>query len=319
MNLFFEHENFFHPCVIPFRGKLILLMSKITAMDRFTPPYFCFSEDGGKSWSKPEQIPTLKAFEKCADFRPIKLPDDNRIMIIGLVTNGADKEAVYSGYKTVYLSFDGEWSEPKALLGKEENNHRVACAQTALAADGSIIIPIYFDSPEKGGFKRGAYFTADIAEGAARLVGDFVLADDGGGDFFLEVFIGNQSAEIGVEGGFHRRAPRLPLPDRADDSQRVGDFEQLARREAAACLRAAEVARAVDRAAEGGSAEAAAQRHRVVGLLQQVLYLMKVGLRLKGERPLARVGQRGLRRQSFQYFIKFQCFVMSVHGQQIAL
>ena len=71
MNLFFEHENFFHPCVIPFRGKLILLMSKITAMDRFTPPYFCFSEDGGKSWSKPEQIPTLKAFEKCAKQRYI--------------------------------------------------------------------------------------------------------------------------------------------------------------------------------------------------------------------------------------------------------
>ena len=153
MNLIFEHENFFHPCVIPFRGKLILLMSKITAMDRFTPPYFCFSEDGGKTWTKPEQIPTLKDFEKCADFRPIKLSDDNKIMIIGLVSNGADKDAPYSGYKTVYLIFDGEWSKPQDLLEKEEYNHRVACAQTVLAADGSIIIPIYFDSPKKGGFK----------------------------------------------------------------------------------------------------------------------------------------------------------------------
>lgn len=153
MNLIFEHENFFHPCVIPFRGKLILLMSKITAMDRFTPPYFCFSEDGGKTWTKPEQIPTLKDVEKCADFRPIKLSDDNKIMIIGLVSNGADKDAPYSGYKTVYLSFDGEWSKPQNLLEKEEYNHRVACAQTELAADGSIIIPIYFDSPKKGGFK----------------------------------------------------------------------------------------------------------------------------------------------------------------------
>ena len=74
-------------------------------------------------------------------------------MIIGLVSNGADKEAMYSGYKTVYLSFDGVWSEPKDLLGKEEYNHRIACAQSALAPAGSIILPLYFGSPRKGGFQ----------------------------------------------------------------------------------------------------------------------------------------------------------------------
>ena len=145
----------------------------------------------------------------------------------------------------------------------------------------------------------GAYLAADIGEGAARLVGDLVLAEDGGGDFFFEIFVGDQPAEIAVERRLHRGAARLPLLDRADDAQGTGDLQQLARRQAASRLRAAQVARAVDRSAEGRRAEAPAQHDGVVGLPQQTAHLFDVGLRLERQRQLVRVAQRGLCRQLF--------------------
>ena len=91
-------------------------------------------------------------------------------------------------------------------------------------------------------------------------------------------------------------------------------MEQLACRQAAACLCAAQVAGAVDRSAKGGRAKAAAQRHGVVGLLQKLFDLFGVGLRFKAESQLVRVGKRCLRCQSFQYLVKFECLIMSVHG-----
>ena len=69
MKLHFEHQNFFHPSVIPYRGKLMMVMQKQLAMDRYTVPYFSFSENDGEDWSEPQEIAPLKQFEKCADFR----------------------------------------------------------------------------------------------------------------------------------------------------------------------------------------------------------------------------------------------------------
>ena len=189
MKVLFEQENFFHPSIIPYRGRLMMVMQKILAMDRFTVPYFSFSDDGGESWSTPELIPTLAGFEKCADFRPVVLPDDNKVLIIGLVSDGTDKDAMYSGYKSVCLIYDGEWSAPQDLFGKEEYNHRAACAQTALAPDGTIVIPLYFGSPKKGGFK---------VQTRKFLLKDGSLVPAGSGNV-LESGIGNGWHEPSVE------------------------------------------------------------------------------------------------------------------------
>lgn len=142
MKLFFEHQNFFHPSVAPYRGKLMMIMHKILAMDRFTAPYFCFSEDNGASWSEPQEIPALKEFQKCADFRPLTLADDSMAGIVGLVYNGKN-------YKSVYLFYDGEWSEAKDIPGIEYADDRAANPQTAVAPDGTLVIPFFYLREDK--------------------------------------------------------------------------------------------------------------------------------------------------------------------------
>ena len=108
MKILFEQQNFFHPSVIPYRGKLMMVMQKQIAMDRYAVPVFTFSDNNGIDWSEPVEISTLKGCEKCADFRPLPQPDDRTAGIIGLIKRG-------NGYKTVYLTYDGEWSEPEEL------------------------------------------------------------------------------------------------------------------------------------------------------------------------------------------------------------
>ena len=142
MDLLFEHQNFFHPSIIPYRGKLMMIMHKILAMDNFSIPYYCFSDDGGKSWSEPQKITPLEKFAKCADFRPLTLADDSKAGIIGIVKGEKT-------YKSVYLFYDGTWSEAEYLPNQDFADDRAAGTQTAVADDNSIIIPFFCLNEEK--------------------------------------------------------------------------------------------------------------------------------------------------------------------------
>lgn len=136
MKFVFEHQNYFHPSVIPYRGKLMMVMQKQLAMDLYTPPVFSFSNDEGEHWDEPAVIPSLQKCEKCADFRPLPLPDEQTAGIIGLVKNG-------KGYKTVYLIYDGQWSEPIEIPGLTHEDDRAAGTQAAVAPDGTLIIAFF--------------------------------------------------------------------------------------------------------------------------------------------------------------------------------
>jgi hypothetical protein len=136
MDLHFEHENFFHPSIVPYKGKLMLIMHKILAMDNFSVPYYCFSKDGGKTWSTPLEITPLKQFAKCADFRPIVQVDDSKVGIIGIVKGE-------SGYQSVYLFYDGKWSSVQYLPNQEAGDDRTAGAQCAIFNNNCVIIPSF--------------------------------------------------------------------------------------------------------------------------------------------------------------------------------
>ena len=83
------------------------------------------------------------------------------------------------------------------------------------------------------------------------------------------------------------------------------DREKLSRCQAAARLRASEVARAVFRTAEGRRSEASAQCDRVVGLPQQKLGFFEVENRLQGERVFPRVVERRLCREPLENLVQF--------------
>ena len=136
-DVFFERENCFHPSIIPFRGKLLLIMHKMLAMDSFSVPLWCESPDGGRSWSVPEPIPTLPESGKYADFRPIQLEDESFAAIMGIVRDGA-------GWRSIYLFYDGKWSSPREFPLRIGADFRSACAQSAVAPDGSLIIPFFY-------------------------------------------------------------------------------------------------------------------------------------------------------------------------------
>ena len=144
MKILFEQQNYFHPSVIPYRGKLMMVMQKQLAMDLYAIPVFTFSEDGGQNWSEPAEIPTLKKYERCADFRPIPLPDDKAAGIIGLIKRG-------NGYRTVYLIYDGEWSEPVEIEGMTHEDDRAAGTQIAVSPGGLLTIA-FFRLEENGCF-----------------------------------------------------------------------------------------------------------------------------------------------------------------------
>ena len=84
-------------------------------MDKFSAPYYCFSDDGGSTWSEPQKITPLEKFAKCADFRPLTLTDDSKAGIIGIVKGE-------KGYKSVYLFYDGTWSEAEPIKASWETN-----------------------------------------------------------------------------------------------------------------------------------------------------------------------------------------------------
>lgn len=114
----------------------MMVMQKQLAMDRYAVPVFTFSENDGKEWSEPLEIETLKGCERCADFRPLPLPDDHSAGIIGLVKRGG-------GYKTVYLIYDGKWSEPIEIEGMTHEDDRAAGTQIAVSPDGFLTIAFF--------------------------------------------------------------------------------------------------------------------------------------------------------------------------------
>ncbi len=128
----FEHQNYFHPAVAPWRDKLLLTMHRIHGADNFSAPCWSISTDNGQSWSTPVEIAPLKN-QKCADFRPLKLPDTEQVVIMGLADG-----------QTVYLSFDGDWHEPQVLESPLADDFRGANLQSALFSNGDLLIPFFF-------------------------------------------------------------------------------------------------------------------------------------------------------------------------------
>jgi len=132
MKRFFEHENYFHPGVAHWQGKLLMILHRIYASDTFSPPMWCLSTDDGDSWSEPVEIPGLGHL-KCADFRPLDSGFGESVLVMGLI-----------GGKTAWLSFDGKWSPPHFLSSNPETDFRGANLQSASFPGGGVLIPFYY-------------------------------------------------------------------------------------------------------------------------------------------------------------------------------
>ena len=111
-----------------------------------------------------------------------------------------DKDRLTAGGGVVYQT-----GHVVAALGA--NGHHISAV--ALGDDGVLQILYVFAAVDdfvehlaRLG-RRGADLAPDVGERGARLVGDLVLAENGGGDLVLQIFVGDQSAEIRIEGGFH--------------------------------------------------------------------------------------------------------------------
>ena len=128
---------------------------------------------------------------------------------------------------------------------------------------------------------RRTDLAADICKRRTRLIGNLILAENRTGNSLFQIFVGNQTAEISVQSGFHRSTASVPLLHRADNVHGARNRKQLACRQTAACLRASEAARTVGCTSEGGCAKTSAERHRVIGLPQEQLHTSELKLRFQ--------------------------------------
>jgi len=159
----FKNKNYFHPSVSQWTvGRQVMTMQRISGSDFFGPVEWSFSEDNGKHWSVPSDIPSLGLnrlddgrTEGVADVRPFLHHPSKKIIAIGCNTYYTDCRCITrdSLFRRdpqfpVYaiLSEDGSWSKRHVLEGKcfeHFDNYRVACTQLIVLPDSDILIPIY--------------------------------------------------------------------------------------------------------------------------------------------------------------------------------
>ena len=163
----------FHPRVAVIRGEdhaqvprmVMTLQKHLLESDHYSGLYTMQSKDLGRTWSGPDQIPSLDwAREKDVDISVIDVtpkwhPYTQKIIAVGAQVRynrqGKQLEDVERAHQTAYSVFDPQsdhWTQWKCLeLPRESqfNFARSACAQWLVEPDGSVLLPFYhgIDSP----------------------------------------------------------------------------------------------------------------------------------------------------------------------------
>lgn len=157
----------FHPAVTRLDdGRWLATMQKINGSDHYAAPAFAVSNDEGKTWSAPEEIPAFQSralpctpfAEGVADVRPFTMPDGT-VAAFGCTTfyttRGCaswDREVAVEPPqgRAVYALWSpesGTWGTRATLeLPGVERSYRTACTQAVLRGEDEVVLPIYLDS-----------------------------------------------------------------------------------------------------------------------------------------------------------------------------
>lgn len=168
----------FHPRVaaIPDHGKsgqpavIMTIQKHLAADDHYSGLYFLRTDDLGKTWTKPTEIPEL-AWQKGPNNETIAVCDvtpgwhapSGRLIAIGtkLRYSQQGKQLLDKprSHECAYATFDpktGKWAEWKmlALPDTETKFYIVApgCVQWLVKDDGTLLIPVYFNGPKGGDY-----------------------------------------------------------------------------------------------------------------------------------------------------------------------
>lgn len=168
-----EHDDgkflWFHPRAVSIPGKgadgnpavLITLQKHLQVSDFYSGLYELRSNDLGKTWTGPVEIPELAWREgpkdsilAVCDVTPGYHPASGKVLAIGAqlyyLPDGSLLEGIERSDQTAYALFDpqsGKWSGWNVLKMPGDpkfNFSRNACAQWLVEADGSLLLPLYF-------------------------------------------------------------------------------------------------------------------------------------------------------------------------------
>ena len=163
----------FHPRVAVIRDNgdtqippLVMTLQKhLIVSDHYSGLYAMHSNDLGRTWTGPEQVPALDWVRKkdvdisVIDVTPGWHPHKQKIIAVGAQVRynhgGKQLEDVERSHQTSYSVYDpqsGQWTKWKRLELpnlKQFNFARSACAQWLVEPDGSVLLPFYhgIDSP----------------------------------------------------------------------------------------------------------------------------------------------------------------------------
>ncbi len=172
-----QHDDrkflWFHPrpCAIPASEPqkpprvIITLQKHLRVSDYYSGLWYMISDDLGRSWTGPVEIPTLAwrhgpnhTIESIADVTPGYHPKSGKMLAIGAGVfyraDGAQEENLPIASPTVYAIYDStadRWSERATLdLPDEPRFHtaRCACSQWIANPDGSLLLPLYYKAKE---------------------------------------------------------------------------------------------------------------------------------------------------------------------------
>ena len=217
----------FHPraCTIPSRTKhsktVFMTAQGISGSDYFHPVHWMASDDLGKSWSTPEQIPGFgrrdvpgKEYQEgVCDVVPQYHPAEGRVVAMGhsvfyregrFFLPQPTRSPVYSVYDPV----DGSWLGPKSLEWDRSASLSIfssGCAQRFILEDGTMIIPLTFR-------ERGEE-AARVTTALARFDGATVTIEKTGTELALDVERGL------LEPTITRHRGRFHLSIRAEDGR----------------------------------------------------------------------------------------------------
>jgi len=167
----------FHPRVaaLPGYGKdgqsavIMTIQKHLKADDHYSGLYMLRSDDLGKSWDGPTEIPELawrkepgnaKVDLSVADVTPMWHPATKKLIAIGIQVRYSDKGIALldrpRSYDFAYTVFDPAtdkwtvWQNIDNVPEPEDRFHTLApgCVQWLVQPDGSLLIPVYIKGPQ---------------------------------------------------------------------------------------------------------------------------------------------------------------------------
>lgn len=169
----------FHPRVAPLPGQgkngqpavIMTIQKHLAADDHYSGMYFMRTDDLGKTWSGPTEIPEL-AWQKGENNETIAVCDvtpgwhakSGKMIAIGIKLRyskqGAQLMDKPRSYECAYATYDpktDKWTSWKMLAMPETDGKfflvAPGCVQWLEKADGTLLVPMYFRGPSGSNYK----------------------------------------------------------------------------------------------------------------------------------------------------------------------